>query len=516
MVKSAIAGAATGAFLSVVSLGVASLIAPQPAGNTPPAPPQQVARQGEAPAPDAVPGSVPPAAEAPRPGAAGPVLDTAEAPAAGPGIDTDPAPMPDVSDAPQSMAPASDTALSGLPAAGQAVLPAPQTREPILPEGERDLSISTDPVQPVLPDAPGEVFVAVPGAGAPLVPGVTPGAPGAEPMARPEGMPAPQVLTLDGAEAPSGAAPQTGGAALPPPPMDIPEASPDAPRAEDDLAMPAAPGAVPLAEDMAAPRPAVRAAPTGGSTLAPEAPLALEGASETPTEDAAQAGAAPLPRDAYAAPFAGVDPDLPKLSVILVDDGGTGLGPEAVSALPVPVTIALSPLAGDASARLSAYRAARFEALNLVDFPAGATAQDVAVMSEAAFAMLPETIGLMTLDPASLSRDGTQSLVDALARDGRSLVSADVGLNGVQRAAQEAALPVMLIYRDLDGDGQDARTMRRFLDQAAFQARNAGAVVVMARLRPDTVSALDLWSLAERAQSVQIVPVSVLLNAGEG
>ncbi len=67
------------------------------------------------------------------------------------------------------------------------------------------------------------------------------------------------------------------------------------------------------------------------------------------------------------------------------------------------------------------------------------------------------------------------------------------------------------ILRDFDGEGQDARTKRRFLDGAAFRARQDGSVVMLGRLTPDTLSALLLWSLQDRAASVAMVPVSAVL-----
>lgn len=54
--------------------------------------------------------------------------------------------------------------------------------------------------------------------------------------------------------------------------------------------------------------------------------------------------------------------------------------------------------------------------------------------------------------------------------------------------------------------------MRRFLDQAAFKARQEEGVVMLGRLRADTVSALLLWGLQDRANSVALVPVSALLK----
>ena len=66
--------------------------------------------------------------------------------------------------------------------------------------------------------------------------------------------------------------------------------------------------------------------------------------------------------------------------------------------------------------------------------------------------------------------------------------------------------------RDLDAEGQDARVIRRFLDQAAFRARQESGVVMLGRVRPDTISALILWGTANRAGQVALVPVSAVLR----
>ena len=41
------------------------------------------------------------------------------------------------------------------------------------------------------------------------------------------------------------------------------------------------------------------------------------------------------------------------------------------------------------------------------------------------------------------------------------------------------------LFRDFDKDGQDARVIRRFLDQAAFRARQDGSVVMLGRVRAE-------------------------------
>ena len=55
--------------------------------------------------------------------------------------------------------------------------------------------------------------------------------------------------------------------------------------------------------------------------------------------------------------------------------------------------------------------------------------------------------------------------------------------------------------------------IRRFLDQAVFRAGRDGGVIMVGRLRPDTISALLLWGLQDRAGRVALAPVSAVLTA---
>lgn len=466
MVKSVLGGTLTGAFVATIGLGTASLIAPQPAGNTPPTPaPQQSAPDAAqtaqpssdaaiAPTPEAAPsGSVPAPAEPEQP-------EPAQSDAAS-GIDTASAPRPGPADTPTAGAvPPADSAAPSVSATAP-VLPSPQASAPAEPRPEGDLSISTDPAQPVLPDVGEDSFIALPTA--PAESAVTPETTGettTEPTGESVGDPT------------------------------------------DETAPPAV---------LTRPRPPVRETENAG-TLAPEPSLfdddtpAADGAS-----DAAQDTPADPPRIAHAAAYER-QADMPVLSVILIDDARIGLGAEAIAALPLPVTMAIDPAQDGAADRLDGYRQQGIEVLALTDIPAAATAQDAAIQVEATMAQLPPAIGLLDLDMNGVGGDALSAATDLLARDGYSLVTLDAGLNSAARAAERAGLPSARILRDLDANGQDARTIRRFLDQAAFRARNDGQVVVLARLRPDTVSALDLWSLAERAQTVQILPVSAQIN----
>ena len=98
-----------------------------------------------------------------------------------------------------------------------------------------------------------------------------------------------------------------------------------------------------------------------------------------------------------------------------------------------------------------------------------------------------------------------------LAQSGHGLVTMDKGLNTMPKLARKAGVPASPIFRDFDSKGQDAVVIRRFLDQAAFRAGQEGAVIMLGRSRPDTISALLLWGLQDRAGTVALSPVSAVL-----
>ena len=72
------------------------------------------------------------------------------------------------------------------------------------------------------------------------------------------------------------------------------------------------------------------------------------------------------------------------------------------------------------------------------------------------------------------------------------------------------------MFRDFDSADQTPTVIRRFLDQAAFRADQEGGVIMLGRVRPDTISALLLWGLQDRAERVALAPVSALLKSQVG
>jgi polysaccharide deacetylase 2 family uncharacterized protein YibQ len=209
-----------------------------------------------------------------------------------------------------------------------------------------------------------------------------------------------------------------------------------------------------------------------------------------------------------------VDPDLPRLAVVLIDDGRGPLGPDALQAFPFPVSFAIDPSHPDPADAARAYRALGFEVLAMARLPEGAAPQDVEIALEAALGSVPGAVGVIEPPEGGLQGDRAvaEQVASFLASSGHGLVSVPRGLNAGQQIAARAGVPSVTLFRDFDSEGQDARVIRRFLDQGAFRAGQQGEVVMLGRLRADTISALVLWGLQDRAQSVALVPISVVLR----
>jgi len=203
------------------------------------------------------------------------------------------------------------------------------------------------------------------------------------------------------------------------------------------------------------------------------------------------------------------------MSVVLIDDGSMSAAAAALAGLPFAVTIAIDSALENAAELMASYRANGFEVVVLASVPEGAVPTDVEVTFEAVFSALPENIGLLDLGDSGLQtdRDVTEQAMEILASQGRGFVTASQGLNMASRAAEQAGVPAAVVYRDLDADDQDARVVRRFVDQAAFRARQESGVVLVGRVRPNTISALILWGTANNDDQVVIVPLSQVLTA---
>ncbi|MFY0311061.1 divergent polysaccharide deacetylase family protein [Leisingera sp. D0M16] len=216
---------------------------------------------------------------------------------------------------------------------------------------------------------------------------------------------------------------------------------------------------------------------------------------------------------AFSEPFDNPE-DRPLMSIVLIDDAGA-VGAEALAEFPYPLSFAIDPEDPDAAAKMAARRAAGFEVLMLADLPRAATPQDAETALEVWRRRLPEAVAI--LEGVETGVQGNRPLSDQVAAmaasAGYGLLMQNSGLNTVQKLALQDGVPAGVVFRDFDGAGQDPRAIRRFLDQAAFRARQEGAVIMLGRLRPDTISALLIWGLQDRASRVALAPVSASLEA---
>jgi polysaccharide deacetylase 2 family uncharacterized protein YibQ len=237
----------------------------------------------------------------------------------------------------------------------------------------------------------------------------------------------------------------------------------------------------------------------------------------TPTDTTAVAPGATRPIDAFAAEFK--NPlDKPLMSIILIDSGadlsGGTVGVAALRSFPAPITFAVKASLPDAADRMARYRAEGFEVLAMIDLPEGATATDAEVTLNSVLNTMNEVVGVIEGVDVGVQQDreASDQMTQILAQSGHGLVTQSKGLNTVQKLAAREGVPSAVVFRDFDSADQTPTVIRRFLDQAAFRADQEGGVIMLGRLRPDTISALLLWGLADRAERVTMVPVSAVLK----
>lgn len=429
------------------------------------------------------------------------------------------------------------------------VLPNPQALAPMAPQDPDTLSISTEPAQPPEPQAESGPFE-TPGV-APAVPdapeqpatpevaqdgGETPGADDIAADATPVAPESETPVQTTGAE-PMPQAPEPETAEIAPqaepetPPV-VAETLPDAETPSDAESPPAADTPETAAEVTpsadSATRPAIGTPAVtltdrengvtvnrpGSAAPAPESAEAPAGAADG---DATAEDSKVPPLEAYAQPYPPTE-GKPLMGIVLIDDGsGLTSGAQGLAALrsfPYPLSFAVDASKPDAAERMALYREAGFEVVAMVSLPEGAQPSDAETTFNVVLPDLDQVVAVLEAPDGGFqgSRDLSDQITAILADTGHGLITQDKGLNTMPKLARKEGVPADPIFRDFDSNGQSATVIRRFLDQAAFKAGQEGAVIMLGRLRPDTISALLLWGLQDRANSVALVPVSAVLT----
>ncbi len=430
------------------------------------------------------------------------------------------------------------------------VLPAPQANAPQAPASEDELSISTEPAQPALPDvAEEETAFTAPSAPEPaedeqaVVEEESQDRSAATAEVTEPETPTTEADTQDQTavaepEAPTSdtqsetaqagedqAAVQVQDDVVEPrlPVIEIPDAAPEAevtpsapaePQDEQVAVLPETNVPTSTIDDIA---PNVTTDRLPSVSTAPEA--AEDGEAEavedvvvlTPVPD----GETQPPIQRFAAEFENPD-NKPLMSIVLIDKGDSPIGLEALKSFPYPLNFAVDtswPGAGDA---MQKYREAGFEVLALIDLPEGQAATDTEVSMQTYLERVPQAVAVMEGDGSGLQagREASEQLAQILRDTGHGAVLFPNGLNTAQKLIAREGVPSASVFRDFDAKGQNATVIRRFLDQAAFRAGQEGkGVIMVGRLRADTISALLLWGLQDRAGRVAVAPVSAVLTA---
>lgn len=429
--------------------------------------------------------------------------------------------------------------------------PAADLTAPAVP---RDVGVDTTPpkapevgtvpaVPEALPSDSGSLRVEV-GTDAPVLPGAQSDAPGA---------PAPDtgpVVSTDPAQPPAPPLPEAETALLADPVIEtVEDESPAAPTGDDDGAVVAEPVTEPADEDTAEPvaedtpvvvaePPAQPATETEADTAGPaigrpagsliNRPSAVAegrlprigttaqdgtGSDASASQNAAGSLPATSPVVRFAVPSDAVAGE-PRISIVLIDSGDTPLGPSMLDGFPFPLTIAIDPSHPSARETAAAYRAAGVEVMALASLPEGAQPSDVEVTLAGTLEAVPEAIGILESPESGIqgSRQVSAQVTSFLVSSGHGLLTQPKGLNTAQQLAAREGVPSATVFRDFDGKGQNADAMRRFLQNGVVRARQEGAVVMMGRLKADTITALIQWGLQDSNEGLALVPASVILR----
>ena len=245
-------------------------------------------------------------------------------------------------------------------------------------------------------------------------------------------------------------------------------------------------------------------------TDAPQTPETPETPERDSSADAAQGA---LGRNAV--PFENPQ-GKPLMAIILMDDGSGSIDPDALQGLPYPVSFAVDVNWDQAGSAAERYRAAGFEVLAMTDLPEDASAMDAEVAMQTWLGRVPQAVAVLEGTGTGLqsSREASAQLAPILLESGHGLVMHPNGLDTAQKLIAREGVPSATLFRDFDGQGQNAAAIRRFLDQAAMKAnQQAEGVIMLGRLRDETISALMVWGLQDRAASVALAPVSAVLTA---
>ncbi len=203
----------------------------------------------------------------------------------------------------------------------------------------------------------------------------------------------------------------------------------------------------------------------------------------------------------------------PLMSIILITDANGQLM-QGMSNLPVPVTYAINAADDQAADMMKRAREADQEVLAIAPLSDGAGPAEVETSFAVYLAKLDQAVGVM--DDKNIAfqsdRQTANQVIAAAKAEGLGLVTYPRGLNSAMQVAEREGVPAGLVFRIFDEGGKDREAIKRFLDQAAFRAGQQNGVIMLGHDRPETVAAILEWVVGNRASTIALAPVSVMLS----
>ena len=204
---------------------------------------------------------------------------------------------------------------------------------------------------------------------------------------------------------------------------------------------------------------------------------------------------------------------MPLMAVVLVEVASSTLTFETLENFPYPLSIALDPDRPGAAAAAALYRAAGFEVLLTVDLAPDASPAATRAALQSSFEQVPQAVAVLESGAGGLPLAG---MAPVLARSGHGLVTRTPDPDPGRGVLALAGVPAAPLQRDLDGQWQGTDAIEAALDQAATSADAQRGVIVLGRMRADTLRALSLWSGQGGARRVTLAPVSAVLSGRSG
>lgn len=192
----------------------------------------------------------------------------------------------------------------------------------------------------------------------------------------------------------------------------------------------------------------------------------------------------------------------PLLSIILLAE--TIEQADSVSALTIPVTLAVSPLNPDAAAIIGQYRAKGGEVVLMLPSNGALSLQNVTAENVPAVVTmaLENTTGVIGIIDSNSGEDATQvnAVLTELGKTGHALIT-------TTSVTVESGVSATSIIGTLDNlEGKIA--VLREMDNAVVQIGSGTSGTVFGNASDDTISAISFWLKSQKAQTVTVAPVS--------